>query len=77
MGEGGGGQGDLSFLYRALAVPVPFRNDSQNCVLFLLENIVQCCDFSPFLPPPAPLDILPPVLSSPVSRKLPALVTAI
>ena len=76
MGGGGQGVSISRFPYLVLLVPAPFLSGSCLCVLYLLQNIVQCCIIH-FLFPPihAPLGIPSPALSSPTSRTLPVPIT--
>ena len=76
-GGGGGGQGVWisRFPYLVLPVHAPFLSGSLLCVLFLLRNIAQCCEFifySSQLPPPW-VSRLPPSLLPPPVHFLPPL----
>ena len=75
---GGGVRGVwTSYLpHPALPVPASYCGGSHLCVLFLLWNILPMLqNFSHFSGLPPLLDIPPPTLSSPSSRRLPAPIT--
>ena len=64
------------FLNLVLPVAAPFLRGSHICVLFLLQNIAQCCEIHfLFLPTSTSLGSPSPTLSSPTSHTLPTPIT--
>ena len=75
-GGGVGGVGISRFPYLVLPVAAHFLRGSHICVLFLLQNIAQCCEIHFLLLPTSnPLGFPSPTLSSPTSHTLPTPIT--